>query len=83
MSLLTTGCTVPQVEDHCSKGPNRVRVSLLQPEDGNRSRLRNSVFVVLKFRTMDIVQKASGFECVAHIATRRNIAEDAILRGAT
>jgi hypothetical protein len=46
-----------------SKGPNKVRVSLLPPEDGNRSSFRNVVFSsYLKFRTMDKVHKPSDSE---------------------
>jgi hypothetical protein len=56
--------------NHCSnwrltlsKGPNSVGVSLPSPEDGNRSSVRNFIFLVyLEFWTMDEVQKPSNSE---------------------
>jgi hypothetical protein len=46
-----------------SKGPNRIDVSLLSPEDRNRSSIRNIVcFSYLEFLTMDKVQKLSDSE---------------------
>jgi hypothetical protein len=47
-----------------SKRPNRVGVSLLSPEDGNRSILRNAVFsIYLELRTIDKVHKPSDSVC--------------------
>jgi hypothetical protein len=43
-----------------SEGPNKVGVSLLSPEDGNRSHFRNVVVSsYLELRTMDKVQKSN------------------------
>jgi hypothetical protein len=47
-----------------SQGPNRVRVSLLSPEDVNRSAFRNVVFSsYVEFPTMDGVHKSSDSGC--------------------
>jgi hypothetical protein len=46
----------------CSKGPNRVGVSVLSPEDGNRSSFQNALFVVLEFQMMQKFQKPSYSE---------------------
>jgi hypothetical protein len=44
-------------------GPKRVAVSLLLPEDGNRSSFRNVVLsCYLQFRRMDEAHEVSGYE---------------------
>jgi hypothetical protein len=47
------------IEPALSEEPNRVGVFLPSPEDGNRSSLRNVVF--LNKRTMDIVQNCDSY----------------------
>jgi hypothetical protein len=47
-----------------SEGPNRVDVSLLSPQDGNRPSFQNVVFSsYLEFSMMNKVQKSSNSEC--------------------